>query len=105
MLVHVYLVSGVREHSRKFPFLMSGNFFNGGGCVAKCATKAFGCHRPELDASMLLRTSPTSRSSSSPHQPGKSPSSAMGPLLLATRMTRGVARGRHGTMLNSIGVP
>src|SRR6218665_3054029 len=59
---------------------------------------------PQLDetdpwshASMLLHTPPTSRSSSSPHQPGKSPSSVMGPLPLATRMTRGVARGRHGT--------
>src|SRR6218665_2665518 len=59
---------------------------------------------PQLDetnpwshASMLLHTSPTSRFSSSPHQPGKSPSSVMGPLPLATRMTRGVARGRHGT--------
>src|SRR6218665_1248955 len=59
---------------------------------------------PQLDetnpwshASMLLHTSASSRSSSSPHQPGKSPSRAMGPLLLETRMTRGVARGRHGT--------
>src|SRR6218665_3148122 len=61
---------------------------------------------PQLDetnpwrhASMLLHTSPTTRSSSSPHQPGKSPSSALGPLPLETQMTRGVARGRHGTAI------
>src|SRR6218665_972664 len=59
---------------------------------------------PQLDetnpwshASMLLHTSPTSRFSSSPHQPGKSPSSAMEPLSLEKRMTRGVTRGRRGT--------
>src|SRR6218665_1324460 len=60
---------------------------------------------PQLDetnpwrhASMLLHTSPSSRFTRSPHQPGKSPSSALGPLSLEKRMTRGVARGRHGTI-------
>ena len=52
---------------------------------------------PWSHASMLLHTSPNSRFTRSPHQPGKSPSSALGPLSLEKRMTRGVARGRHGT--------
>src|SRR6218665_876677 len=61
---------------------------------------------PQLDetnpwshASILLRTSPNSRFTRSPHQPGKSPSSALEPLSLEKRMTRGVARGRHGTLI------
>src|SRR6218665_1865444 len=52
---------------------------------------------PWSHASILLHTSSNSRFTRSPHQPGKSPSSATAPLSLEKRMTRGVARGRHGT--------
>src|SRR6218665_2982119 len=67
---------------------------------------------PQLDetnpwshASMLLHASPNSRFTRSPHQPGKSPSSALGLLSHEKRMTRGVARGRHGTSGTRSGVP
>src|SRR6218665_1340242 len=60
---------------------------------------------PGSHASILLHTSPNSRFTRSPHRPGKSPSSAMGPLSLEKRMTRGVARGRHGTSGTRSGVP
>src|SRR6218665_2230721 len=65
---------------------------------------------PQLDetnpwshASILLNTSPNSRFTRSPHQPGKFPSSALGPLSLEKRMTRGVARGATGQVVSEVG--